>query len=191
MEGNDFFSEIIIVNGGNDVKEFEAKKQVVLDDIFENVEERFGYLENDFVLKVVVVLDLDVWLKDQIELFIYGDVEIELLVNYYEDYLLRVGCEFYQIVREWLLVKSYVSFYLSSRCIKEIFVIIFRSCMDDCCNFLFLVEIVFIWLMLIVVVERGFSSMNRVKIQLRSSMYLENLDGVFRILVKYYLILKV
>ena len=42
MEGNDSFSEITIVSGGNDVKEFEAKKQAVLDDILENVEERFG-----------------------------------------------------------------------------------------------------------------------------------------------------
>ena len=33
MEGNDSFSEITVVSGGNDVKEFEAKKQAVLDDI--------------------------------------------------------------------------------------------------------------------------------------------------------------
>ena len=32
MEGNDSFSEITIVSGGNDLKEFEAKKQAVLDD---------------------------------------------------------------------------------------------------------------------------------------------------------------
>ena len=42
LEGNDSFSEITIVSGGNDLKEFEAKKQAVLDDILENVEDRFG-----------------------------------------------------------------------------------------------------------------------------------------------------
>ena len=98
MEGNDSFSEITTVNGGNDVKGFEAKKQAVLDDILENVEERFGYLENYPVLKAAAVLDPDVWPKDQIELSTYGDSEIELLANYYEDHLLRAGCELYQIV---------------------------------------------------------------------------------------------
>ena len=68
MEGNDSFSEITIVSGGNDLKEFEAKKQAVLDDILENVEERFGYLENDPLLKAAAVLDPDAWPKDQIEL---------------------------------------------------------------------------------------------------------------------------
>ncbi|CAH3159152.1 unnamed protein product [Porites lobata] len=79
MEGNDSFSEITIVSGGNDLKEFEAKKQArsiarcllllrTLDDILENVEERFGYLENDPLLKAAAVLDPDVWPKDQIEL---------------------------------------------------------------------------------------------------------------------------
>lgn len=121
MEGNDSFSEITIVNVGNDVKEFEAKKQAVLNDILENVEERFGYLENDPVLKAATVLDPDVWPKDQIELSTYGDAEIELLENYYEDHLLRAGCELHQIVREWSSVKSYVSLHLSSRCTEEIF----------------------------------------------------------------------
>lgn len=62
MEGNSF-SKITIVSGGNDLKEFEAKKQAVLDDILENVKERFGYLENDPVLKAAAVLDPDVWPK--------------------------------------------------------------------------------------------------------------------------------
>ena len=39
-----------------------------LDDMLENVEERFGYLENDPLLKAAAVLDPDVWPKDQIEL---------------------------------------------------------------------------------------------------------------------------
>ena len=59
-----------------------------LDDILENVKERFGYLENDPVLKAAAVLDPDVRPKDQIELSTYGDAEIELLANYYEDHLL-------------------------------------------------------------------------------------------------------
>ena len=45
------------------LKEFEVKKQAVLDDILENVEERFGYLEKDPVLKAAAVLDPDVWSK--------------------------------------------------------------------------------------------------------------------------------
>ena len=50
------------------------------------------------MLKAAAVLDPDVWPKDQIELSTYGDAEIELLANYYEDHLLRAGCELHQIV---------------------------------------------------------------------------------------------
>lgn len=127
MEGNDSFGEITILSGGNDLKEFEAKKQAVLDDILENVEERFGYLENGPLLKAAGELDPDVWPKDRIELSTYGDAEIELLANYYEDHLLRAGCELHQILRKWSSVKSYVSLHLSSRCNEEIFATIFRS----------------------------------------------------------------
>ena len=116
--------------------------------------------------------------------------KIRLLANYYEDHLLRAGCELHQIVREWSSVKSYVSLHLSGRCTEEIFPTIFRSHMDDCRNFLLLAEIVLIWPMSTAVKERGFSSMNRVKTQLGSSMHPENLDGVLRISVKYCLIPK-
>ena len=37
-------------------------------EILENVEERFGYFENDPLLKAAAVLDPEVWPKDQIEL---------------------------------------------------------------------------------------------------------------------------
>lgn len=158
----------------------------MLDDILENVEERCGYLEIGPVLKAAAVLDPDVWPKDQIEWSTYGDAEIDLQANYFEDHLLRAGCELYQIVREWSSVKSCVSLHLSSRCTEEIFATIFRSRMDECSNFLLLAEIVLIWPMSTAVVERGFSSMNRVKTQLQSSMHPENLDGVLRISVKYH-----
>lgn len=76
MEGMKIFNEIFIVVSDYDFKEFEIKKQRVLNDVFQNVQERFGYLENDFVFKVVVVLDLDIQLKDEMELFIYGEEEV-------------------------------------------------------------------------------------------------------------------
>lgn len=50
MEDQEIFNEISIVKNGNDLKEFEVKKQRVLDDVLQNVEERFDYLENDPVL---------------------------------------------------------------------------------------------------------------------------------------------
>ena len=81
--------------------------------------------------------------------------------------MLRAGCELHQIVRKWSSVKSYVSLHLSCRCTEEIFATILRSRMDDCCNFLLLAEIVLIWPLSTAVMERGFSSVNRVKTQLR------------------------
>ena len=96
--------------------------------------------------------------------------------------MLRAGCELHQIVRKWSSVKSYVSLHLSCRCTEEIFATIFRSRMDDCCNFLLLAEIVLIWPLSTTVVERGFSSMNRVKTQLR----VEFASSVLRISVEYH-----
>ena len=66
-----FFSdEITIIGGDNDVQEFEAKKQRVLDDILQSGEERFSYLENGPVLKTATVLHADVWSKDPMQIFV-------------------------------------------------------------------------------------------------------------------------
>ena len=51
IEGPESFNKIPIITGDNDLKEFEARKQRVLDDVLQNVEDRFSYLENDPVLK--------------------------------------------------------------------------------------------------------------------------------------------
>ena len=83
-------------------------------------------------------------------------------------------------------MKSHVSLHLSSRRSEDVFSSIFRSLVDDCPNFLLLAEILLIWPLSTAVVERGFSSMNRVKSQMRSSMSQENMDGVLRIAVKFH-----
>ena len=44
------------------------QKSRVLDDVLQNVQERFGYLENDPVLKGAAVLDPDIWPKDEMEM---------------------------------------------------------------------------------------------------------------------------
>ena len=182
IEGTESFNEIPIITRDNDLKEFEARKQRVLDDVLQNVEDRFSYLENDPVLKAAA----DVWPTDQVELSSYGDGEVQVLADYYKDHLLRVGCEIPQITREWSSVKSHVSLHLSGRRTEEVFASIFRSHADQCHNFLLLAEIVWIWPLSTAVVERGFSSMNRVKTQSRSSMSQDNLDGVLRIAIKYH-----
>lgn len=137
-------------------------------------------------MKAAAVLDPDIWPADQMELSSYGEKEVEILANRYKDHLLRAGCELLQIDREWSCVKSHVSLHLSGRNAEEVFASIFRSHADQCHEFLLLAEIVPIWPLSTVVVERGFSSMNRVKTLLRSSMSQENLDGVLRISVKYH-----
>lgn len=60
MEGTKTFNEIPIVASDHDLKEFETKKQRVLNDVLQNVQERFGYLENDPVFKAAAVLDPDI-----------------------------------------------------------------------------------------------------------------------------------
>lgn len=184
--GTNSFNEIPIVRSADDLKEFETKKQKVLDDVLQNLEERFSYLENDPVLKAAAVLDPDIWPADQMELSSYGEKEVEILANHYKDHLLRAGCELLQIDREWSCVKSHVNLHLSGRNAEEVFASIFRSHADQWHNFLLLAEIVLIWPLSTAVVERGFSSMNRVKTLLRSSMSQQNSDGVLRISVKYH-----
>ena len=83
--------------------------------------------------------------------------------NHYKDNLLRAWCELLQIAREWSCMKSHVSLHLSGRSAEEVFASIFRTHADQCHSFQLLAEIVLIWLLSTAVVERGFSSMNRVK----------------------------
>ena len=79
------------------------------------------------MLKAAAVLNPDVWPKDPVELASYGDAEIQLLADYYQDHLSSAGCECDQIVREWSAVKRNVSLHLSSRPTEEVFVSVFRS----------------------------------------------------------------
>jgi len=184
MEGQETLNEISIVRSENQLKEFQVKKQRVLDDVLQNVQKRFDYLENDPVLKAAPILDPDIWPTDPMKLSSYGNEEMQVLADYYKDHLLRAGCELSLIEREWSSVKSHVSLHLSGRRAEEVFVSIFRSQADQCHNFLLLAEIVLIWPLSTAVVERGFSSMNRVKTVLRSSMSQQNLDGVLRVSIK-------
>ena len=133
-EGAESFNDIAIIRGDNDLQEFQAKKQRVLDDVLQNVEERCAYRENDPVLKAAAVLDPDIWPEDPLELSSYGDAEIVVLVDYYKDHLSRAGCELTQIVIEWSLMKSHVSLHLSSRRTEEVFSSIFRSLVDAPCR---------------------------------------------------------
>lgn len=68
----------------------------------------------------------------------------------------------------------------------EVFSSIFRSLADDCPSFLLLADILLIWPLPMAVVERSFSSINRVKKQMHSSMSQENMAGVLRIGVKFH-----
>lgn len=71
--GTNSFNEIFIVRSADDLKEFVTKKHKVLDDVLENLEQRFSYLEKDPVLKAAAVLDPDIWPADQMELSSYGE----------------------------------------------------------------------------------------------------------------------
>lgn len=88
------------------------------------------------------------------------------------------------------MVKSHLNLHLGGRSSEEVFASIFKSLASQCNNFLLLAEIVLTWPLSTAVVERGFSSMNRVKTLLRSSMSLENLDDILRISIKYHSIPK-
>ena len=71
--------------------------------------------------------------------------------------MLRAGCELLKIDREWSIVKSHASLHLTGRSTEEVFPSLFRSHANQCYNFLLLVEIVLVWPLSTVVVERGFS----------------------------------
>ena len=123
------------------------------------------------------------------ELSTYGKEEVQVLADHYKDHLLRAGCELTEIDREWSTVKSHVNLHLIGRSSEEVFAI-FKSLVSQCHNFLLLAEIVLTWPLSTAVVERGFSSMNRVKTLLRSSLSQENLDDILKISIKYHLIPK-
>jgi len=178
MEGMKTFSEIPMVTSDHDLEEFETKKQRVLDDVLQNVQERFGYLENGPVLKAAEVLDPDMWPKDEMELSTYGKEEVQVPADHYKDHLLRAGCELIEIDRESSTLKRHIILRFSGRSSEEVFASIFKSPTSQCHNFRLPTEIVLTWPLLTAVVERGFSSMNWVKMLLRSSMSHESLDAL-------------
>ena len=85
------FRDISITRDDNDVAAFQNIRMSVLDEIRHSMDERFHYLFNDPVIEASSVLDPDTWPEVPEELATYGDDQLSVISDRYQEQLKKAG----------------------------------------------------------------------------------------------------
>ena len=88
----------------SDVSELEKQANAVLDNIRKATDKCFDFTE-DKVLQAATVLDIKNFPTDKDALAAFGNAEIEILIDRFEEIMLSKGCDTTKILVEWICVK--------------------------------------------------------------------------------------
>ena len=119
------------------------------------------------VFKSIVILDCSCWPKDDLNLSVYGEKEIDALFKHFSPLLSNDGCNVDKIMAEWDLLKLEVNTLISGWCVIKYFYVwqrLFTSTgRESNENVLHLIELLLIMPTTNAKLERMFSRMNQVK----------------------------
>ena len=87
-----------------DVSELEKQANAVLDNIRKATDKRFDFIE-DKVLRAATMLDIKNFPTDKDALATFGNAEMEILINHFEEIMLSKGCDTTKILGEWIRLK--------------------------------------------------------------------------------------
>lgn len=116
----------------------------VLDEIRHSMDERFHYLFNDPAIKASSVLDPDTWPEVPEELATYGNDQLSVISDRYQEQLEKAGFREESVKSEWQGVKSLVSI-MKHKATSDIYSVLFTKHGDHFPNFLLIAEIVLTW----------------------------------------------
>ena len=165
---------------------FRTKVQL-LQSVREHVQARFASLDGGRLLKAASkVIDPREWPQDDQGLATFGVEEMETLTGYFQPLLEAKGCDVIRARRqEWVDVKAYVR-----RVPRAQWSTLWEDILADplmaraFSNFLHLVEIILVLPLATAAVERGFSTMKRVKSDWRSSLDVSMLNRLMYISIE-------
>ena len=87
-----------------DVSELEKQANTVLDNIRKATEKRFDFSE-DKILQAAIMLDIKNFPTDKEVLATFGNAEIEIMINHFEEIMLLKRCDTTKILAEWICLK--------------------------------------------------------------------------------------
>ena len=87
-----------------DVSELEKQANAVLDNIRKSTDKRFDFTE-DKVLQAATVLNIKNFPTDKDALATFGNAEMEILIDHFEEIMLTRGCDTTKILGEWIRLK--------------------------------------------------------------------------------------
>ncbi|XP_063438155.1 zinc finger protein 862-like [Mytilus trossulus] len=143
-------------------------KQEMLDLICKALDDRFGPSEKDpLLLAAAKITDFNDWPREIQNLASFGQDQLNLLLQHFQDILNRSGCDLEIIKNEWTDFKAYI--YRHKQTDISIF-FINDNLKTRFKNLLFLLEIIQVFPLSSAACERGFSAMKRIKSDWRSSL---------------------
>ncbi|XP_069119717.1 zinc finger protein 862-like [Argopecten irradians] len=135
------------------------------------------------IVKALKVFHHDSWPENDLDLALYGNEAVTSLVAWFEDILLRNGCKTPAVLPEWKLMKVLVKGEFSDKTFTSLWRLFLTKepYSDTYQNVLMLVKIMLCLPVSSAQCERTFSTMNRIKTDVRSSLNITTLEDLIRI----------
>ena len=139
---------------------------------------RFQKFDTDTVLNAAHILEVDQWPKDDEQLAVYGEVEINVLAQQFHQLLERNDFDKDEALAEWLDLKVQVK--NNHRHLRKhaVWQRMFTDFPERFVNILMLIEILLVLPVSTACCERGLSCMSRIKTQFRSRLDSVILDSL-------------
>ncbi len=156
------------------VKELERRFEIMRDNT------QHKNTQGTDIIRCFSIFCHDSWPDD---IYTFGVNEIDTLLKWYQDILLKNGCDISAVQAEWRLLKTLVKGQFSDKSYCSLWEVLLTKepyC-TDFQNVLHLVEIMLVLPISAAQCERGFSAQNRIKSKVRNSLHVSTLEDLIRI----------
>lgn len=159
--------------------------------VVDTVQERInGRLESPTdptrgILQANRIFDLKEWPQNRQDLSGFGNDQLQVLVDHFEDFLENMHCQRNQILQEWTLAKANLGNRLLNRQAQDLSICsLFRGNNVGFKNLLMLIEIILVIPVSGAVCERGFSCVKRIKSDWRSRLISQMMNHLMTVSIE-------
>ena len=164
------------------LRAFTESKGNVIDKVGECVKGRFTDLQEKPVFKAVKLLDPCTWPKEEEALCVFGYRELTFLTEHFKELIVHQGIDTEAALVEWGAFKSFWAANMSDHIPRHmVWQTVMSSYKDKFPNLSQLISLLLVLPVSNAIVERGFSTMRRVKTDWRNGLNEETLDHLMRI----------
>lgn len=164
-----------------DIAAFTRLKERVIGSMVAYVNTRFANVNTNDVIAAFDMFNTSLWPDRDDELTLYGEQELNTLVDHFKLLLERNDFDLELVDQEWQELKVCIKRNHSQLRMLPMWQRIFAEYSERFPNILMLVEIMLVLPLATACCERGFSTLKRIKSDWRSRLETETLDNLMRI----------